>query len=99
MRQDQSGLGWAKWLRKGHLVAGWLSEGYLGHSIAVICVISMRPNITYVVSVTSRYQSYPSECHWIAVKHIQKYLRMTKDMLLIYGDSDFHIDGFIISNF
>ena len=33
------------------------------------------------------------------MKHILNYLRRTKDMQLIYGGSDFHVDGFTDSNF
>ncbi|GKD82652.1 hypothetical protein Tco_1349491, partial [Tanacetum coccineum] len=28
----------------------------------------------------------PSDIHWIAVKTIPKYLRNTKDMVLVYGE-------------
>ncbi|XP_052206835.1 secreted RxLR effector protein 161-like [Diospyros lotus] len=59
---------------------------------AMICT---RSDIAYTISVVSQYQSDPGESHWIAVKHILKYLRRTKDMLLIYGMGDFHVDGFI----
>ena len=33
------------------------------------------------------------------MKHIQKYLKRTKDMLLIYGGSDIHMDGYTDSDF
>ncbi|GJZ16011.1 hypothetical protein Tco_0551688 [Tanacetum coccineum] len=33
----------------------------------------------------SRFQQNPSEIHWTAVKTILKYLRNTKDMVLVYG--------------
>ena len=49
---------------------------------ATIC---MRPDVSYALSMTSRYQQNPGEGHWIAVKNILKYLRRTKDMFLIYG--------------
>ncbi|GKA10566.1 retrotransposon protein, putative, ty1-copia subclass [Tanacetum coccineum] len=32
-----------------------------------------------------RFQQNPSEIHWIAIKTILKYLRNTKDMVLVYG--------------
>ncbi|GJX03097.1 retrotransposon protein, putative, ty1-copia subclass [Tanacetum coccineum] len=35
--------------------------------------------------VASRFQQNPGEIHWIAVKTIFKYLRNTKDMVLVYG--------------
>src|SRR3954462_6414138 len=52
-----------------------------------------RPDIAYVVSLTSRYQSDSGVDHWIAVKNILKYLRRTKDMVLYYrGDEQLGLD-------
>ncbi|KAK8538777.1 hypothetical protein V6N12_034485 [Hibiscus sabdariffa] len=42
---------------------------------AMICT---RPDLSYALSMTSRYQANPSEGHWTAVKNILKYLRRTK---------------------
>ena len=52
---------------------------------AMLCT---RPDIAYVVSVTSRFQSNPGLEHWVAVKAILKYLRRTKDLVLTYGGGD-----------
>jgi hypothetical protein len=52
---------------------------------AMICT---RPDVSYALSVTSRYQADPGESHWAAVKTILKYLRRTKDMFLVYGGDD-----------
>ena len=52
---------------------------------AMLCT---RPNVSYALSVTSRYQSNPCMGHWVAVKNILKYLRRTKDLFLIKGDGD-----------
>ena len=49
---------------------------------AMICT---RPDVSYVLSMTSRYQSDPGECHWLVVKNILKYLRRTKEYFLIFG--------------
>jgi len=62
-------------------------------------MLCTKPNIAYTVSVTSRYQSNPGEKHWMAMKHIMKYLRKTKDMVLAYRGGDLRVDGFINSNF
>ncbi|KAK8658691.1 hypothetical protein V6N13_036892 [Hibiscus sabdariffa] len=43
---------------------------------AMICT---RPDLSYALSMTSRYQANPGEGHWTAVKNILKYLRRTKD--------------------
>ncbi|KAD3640064.1 hypothetical protein E3N88_29287 [Mikania micrantha] len=49
---------------------------------AMLCT---RPDVSFALSITSRYQQNPGESHWAAVKNILKYLRRTKDMFLIYG--------------
>ena len=42
-------------------------------------------DVSYALSVTSRYLSDPGKDHLTAVKTILKYLRRTKDMFLVYG--------------
>ena len=51
-------------------------------------MISTRPDVSYAISATSRYQADPGEDHWTAVKGILKYLRRTKDMFLVYGGKE-----------
>ncbi|KAK9018488.1 hypothetical protein V6N11_001462 [Hibiscus sabdariffa] len=52
---------------------------------AMICT---RPDLSYALSMTSRYQTNPGESHWVAVKNILKYLRRTKDVFLVYGGEE-----------
>ena len=64
---------------------------------AMICT---RPDVSYALSVTSRYQSDPCKEHWKAVKRILKYLRSTKDMFLVYrGDKDLVVKGYTDASF
>ena len=50
-------------------------------------MLCTRPDICFAIGMVSRYQSNPGPEHWTTVKHILKYLRMTKDYILIYdGD-------------
>ena len=49
---------------------------------AMLCT---RPDIFYAVGIVSRYQFDPGEEHWIAVKHILKYLRRIRDHMLVYS--------------
>ena len=49
---------------------------------AMICT---RPDVSYALSMTSRFQSNPGEAHWTIVKNILKYLKRTKDSFLVYG--------------
>ena len=57
------------------------------------------PDIYYVVGIVSRYQSNPRMGHWIAVKHILKYLRRTRDYMLMYLGGDWNLIGYIDSDF
>ena len=52
---------------------------------AMICT---HPDVSYALSVTSRYQAAPGEGHWTTVKNILKYLKRTKDVFLVYGGED-----------
>ena len=52
---------------------------------AMLCT---RPDVSYALSRCSRYQQNPGDSHWVAVKHILKYLRRTKDMFLVFGGLD-----------
>ncbi|GJU02815.1 hypothetical protein Tco_1113153 [Tanacetum coccineum] len=43
-----------------------------------------RPDVAFVLILCSRFQQNPGEAHWTVVKTILKYLKNTKDMVLIY---------------
>jgi hypothetical protein len=59
-----------------------------------------RPDVSYALSVTSRYQSNPGECHWAIVKSILKYMRRTKDMFLVYGgEEELVVNGYTDASF
>ena len=63
---------------------------------AMLCT---RPDVSYALSATSRYQSNPGEGHWIAVKNILKYLRRTKEKFLIYGGHELEVIGYTDASF
>ncbi|KAK9025003.1 hypothetical protein V6N11_064904 [Hibiscus sabdariffa] len=64
---------------------------------AMICT---RPDLSYALSMTSRYQANPGEGHWTAVKNILKYLRRTKDIFLVYGgEEELRIKGYTDASF
>ena len=65
---------------------------------AMLCT---RPNVSNALSMTSRFQTDPGECHWIAVKNILKYLGRTKDIFLIYGgkEGELVISGYTDAGF
>ena len=63
-------------------------------------MISTCPDVSYALSVTSRYQSGPGESHWTAVTNILKYLRRTKDVFLVYGgEEELVVTGYTDASF
>ncbi|KAK8698024.1 hypothetical protein V6N13_114156 [Hibiscus sabdariffa] len=64
---------------------------------AMICT---RPDLSYALSMTSRYQANPGEGHWTAVKNILKHLRRTKYVFLVYGsEEELCIKGYTDASF
>ena len=63
---------------------------------AMLCT---RPDIYYAVGIVNRYQSDPGEEHWIAVKYILKYLRRTRDYMLVYSSESLETIGYTDSYF
>ena len=63
---------------------------------AMLCT---RPDICYAVGIVSRYKSNPGLDHWIAVKHILKYLRRMRDHMLVYSGGDLNCNGYTESDF
>jgi len=64
---------------------------------AMICT---RLDVSYALSVASRYHNNLGESHWTLVKTILKYLRRTKDVFLIYGgDEELVVNGYSNASF
>ena len=64
---------------------------------AMLCT---RPDVNLAISLVGRYQSDPGTEHWTAVKNILKYLKRTKDMLLVYGgDKELIVNGYVDASF
>jgi len=63
-------------------------------------MICTRLDVSYPLSVASKYQANLSKSHWTLVKTIIKYLRRTKDMFLIYGgEEELSVNGYIDATF
>ena len=62
-------------------------------------MLCTHPDVQFSLSIVSRFQANYGEEHWTAVKSILKYLRRTKDMFLIYGDSELKVSGYIDASF
>ena len=65
----------------------------------IYAMLYTRPDMSYALSVTSRFQSTYGEDHWVAVKNILKYLRRTKDLFLVYGEGDLQVNGYTNASF
>ena len=63
---------------------------------AMLCTC---PDIAHALSIMSRYQANLDLEHWKVVKCILKYLRRTKDILLVYGGDGLKLEGYTDSNF
>ena len=58
---------------------------------AMMCT---HPEICYVVSLVSTYESNPGRDHWKAVKRIFRCLKGTADHTLCYNEFDLRIIGY-----
>ncbi|TYK04221.1 gag/pol protein [Cucumis melo var. makuwa] len=63
---------------------------------AMLCT---RPDICFSRGMVSRYQSNPGRDHWTTVKNILKYLKRTKNYMLVYGTKDLILTGYTDSDF
>ncbi|GKA60335.1 retrovirus-related pol polyprotein from transposon TNT 1-94 [Tanacetum coccineum] len=83
--------------RVGLCVIGSTLQGSL-----MYLMVYPRPDITYAVSIVSRYLANPGKNHWEVVKWILKYSKGTADVGLVYGrDQGKHIvvDGFVNADY
>ena len=59
-----------------------------------------RPDVSFALSMSSRYQGNPGVAHWTAVKNVLKYMRNTKDQLLVYGgNTELKVSGYVDASF
>ena len=56
--------------------------------------VATRPDITFAVSMLSRFLDNPGDIHWDAVKRIFRYLKGTKNLKLTYGGERHDLEGF-----
>ena len=62
-------------------------------------MLCTRPDICFAVGMVSRYQFNPGPQYWTAVKHIIKYLKRTKNYLLVYSGDELIPVGYTDSDF
>jgi hypothetical protein len=54
----------------------------------IYAMICTRPDVSYALSATRRYQSNYGEAHWTIVNNILKYMRRTKEAFLVFGGEE-----------
>ena len=65
-------------------------------------MVLTRPDLSYAVSVVSRYMENPGKEHWKAVVWILRYLNGTINYGLIYGTdgmNEVNVEGFVDSDY
>ncbi|CAM8928804.1 unnamed protein product [Rhodiola kirilowii] len=64
-------------------------------------MISSRPDLSYVISLLSRFMSNPGPEHWLALKHVFAYIRSTLDVGLCYKKrlNEFKLTGYVDADF
>ena len=62
---------------------------------SLMYLVNTRPDICYAVSALSQFMSQPRQTHWIAAKHVLRYLRGTVGHGLRYTSSiDMRLQGY-----
>ena len=65
----------------------------------IYVMLYTRPDINFAVWMVSRYQSNHGPKHWTVVKHIMKYLKITKNYMLVYSGDELIPAGYTDSDF
>ena len=61
--------------------------------------VCTRPDIAFTTGLLGRYQSNPGYNHWVAAKKVMRYLKRTKDYMLIYKYvEDLQLVGYLDSD-
>ena len=55
-------------------------------------MLGTRQDLAYVTGVIGRYSANPKRCHWELAKRIVRYLKGTRDWVLVYDGSDVGMD-------
>ena len=62
---------------------------------SLMYLTNTRPNICFAVNALSQFMCEPRQIHWIAAKHVLRYLRGTMGYDLRYdSDCDLRLQGF-----
>ena len=62
-------------------------------------MVYSRPDLSYAMSLVSRYMANPGKEHWKTVQWIFRYLRGTSNACLKFGKTDERLAGYVDSDF
>ncbi|KAL5560868.1 hypothetical protein UlMin_030615 [Ulmus minor] len=65
-------------------------------------MVSSRPDLSFAISVLSRFMSNPGKSHWEAMKWLFRYIKETTDIGLIYEKNKgtkLGLEGFVDSDY
>ena len=65
----------------------------------IYVMLCTRPNICFAIVVINRFQSNPGLDYWVAVKYILKYLKRTRNYMLVYFGADMILRGYMDFDF
>ena len=78
---------------------GLSQYAYINKVLVRLAILCTRLDICHAMGLVSKYQSNPGPDHWTTVKCILKYLRRTRDYMLIYGSDELIPVGYTDSDF
>ena len=61
-------------------------------------LVNTRPNICFAVNTVSQFMCEPRRVHWVAAKHILRYLQGTVDYGLDYRQGGVRLAGYTESD-
>jgi len=65
----------------------------------IYVMLYVTPDVSYALSITSRYQSNPSKSYWKIVKNILKYSRRIKNVFLVYEKDELVVHDYLYAGF
>lgn len=67
---------------------------------SLIYLTNTRPDLSYAVSILSRFMQEPRDSHWNAAKRVLRYIQGTKDFGLLYTKTkNFVLGGYSDADF
>jgi hypothetical protein len=62
-------------------------------------MVCSRPDLSYAMSIVSKYMSNPGKEHWRAVQWIFRFLRVTTDHCLQFSRTTKGLIGYVVSDY